>query len=274
MAGFENTRSSDVKKVLEDIADGNTVLTTIHKPYSFTITHVQNIPETTRQFDICYSLDGLTVFVEAEMGRRIHDGNPAAIVTPEQKQEYELLKKAEGERLNGLTKKEGGVNIVPMQFAFEDYGLRFIEGPLVDRPGDKNLDTARAVSVLAQYDRIDLSPPSIRKAWTKFIDTIKKVYDVQTGLRCSGIREIVAAVGNDYHPYYHETDTGYRPKDTEEKVVFMKRISKEGDLKSAITQVYLAGLYVGSVLDDLKGKPNNMTYKLCEEHRKALPKVS
>ena len=58
-------RDSDVRAVLDKIAIGKEIAFKIEKPYTLNING-----KVYRKFDKRYSLDGLTVFVEAELGRK------------------------------------------------------------------------------------------------------------------------------------------------------------------------------------------------------------
>lgn len=233
-------RDSDVRAALAKIAPGNEISVEINKPYRCGYGE-----EKDRMWDKIYSMNGLKVFVEAELGAiyKVEGYEPQTmkeyLMTPEQ---CELSKKKMEEKMS-KEKKIRPLIISPSIIGFFFPDICGIEGPLVDKADDTELKTIRVVSALAQYQGLDLS--EFGPEWKGFIETIKSKYNLEIKAQSSNVKEpsLIRPKGGLIMHDRHEP---------EEKIplVFSSTITKKQDLEK-ICYVYYAGSTLKETIDDI-----------------------
>ncbi len=185
---ISSVRDADIRTILEELAPGKEIHTVICPPrLRFNVVREENNEggeQKVRYSDKEYYVDGLAVFVEAELGRKIYLSSLKDIVTVDEQREYEKLFAAaqrvaarnilEPHKRKTQRVKEREANIL-------DQGMNYIEAPLVEQGNDgEELKTIRVMSVYVKYDGIiigQLTAPD----WEGFIDAIAKKYDVNIG---------------------------------------------------------------------------------------------
>ena len=238
-----NIRDSDLRSILERIADGKKISYGTHTPYS------SGHEATYRLYDKTYFLDGLKILVEFELGRKLGYTSRSGvtyIVTPQEQVMYEEKKekvKIELEKKVKVVKRPGRHDAIrlPGILISGNYGPSFITGVIVDNTEDIELTTAKVKSVLAQYDELDLNR-LVDLEWRKFIEAVKDKYGVEIGSPSDGIIKKVAT--HCRGGVIIETKILINKPQ-----VFRLLISEEANLENGINSVYSAGLTVKKAVD-------------------------
>nr|MBI4156325.1 hypothetical protein [Candidatus Woesearchaeota archaeon] len=205
-------RDFDVRYALEKVVgkNGFNLESEVNLPYKSarSIGHIFRKHVDRKTYDKVYTIDGLTVSLQAEMGR-IERG-----ISSKNIRDYLV------------TDKESVVGWQEMKRILNHDDSDTLLGPIVDSVDDIKLETINVKNVLVQYTGLTLE--NLDK-FSDFISGLKGKYGLEILSKNDGI------VYSDLHPLQFSGSLA------DVKRVFSKKIYKRDELETGITSVYAAG---------------------------------
>jgi len=221
MGPMAEIKDSDVRGILENIAkeDGLSLESKINLPFKSIILggHPLRIHVDKKTYDKVYTLDGLTINLQAEVGKRTRNKNFKEDI-----------------RNYLVTKKENVVNWRELSEILVHFDSDTILGPIVDSVDDITLDTINVKSVLVQYTGLPFE--NLNKS-SDFISELKRKYGLEILSKNDGV----------VYSRLHNLQFSGRLGDIEQ--VFSKKIYKKDELETGITSVYAAGKTLAEALE-------------------------
>ena len=229
-------RDSDVRYVLERIAEGKNIYSKINEPYSLGDDRVSRV------YDKVYSFDKVDIYLEAELGMMISNKLFSMII----RGEYEKFKEHEAPLSKTPEMRINDKGEFVKGYFLEIDGFSNSIGPLIDNNAkDEQLETISVRKVRAEYTGLNLNEFSSPE-WDAFIEAVRDRYQIEKEIPCKGIIKI-----SEIYPSKPLIDNSANGK---ESLVFVKEIRSKADLERGIASVYAAGKTVEKARDDMANR--------------------